>query len=74
MSYGARGGEKRFITNMVLESKLFAKQVGCFTCLVSKKETLPSIVQQLKKVSALFDVIEMAQGNKISRFIAWRFE
>ena len=67
------GGEKRFIKNMIRESKLFSKQVGCFTCLVSKKETLAPIIQLLKKASAKFDVIEMAQGNKVSRFIAWHF-
>lgn len=67
------GGEKRFIKNMIRESKMFSTQVGCFTCLVSKKETLAPIMQVLKKASAKYDVIEMAQGNKISRFIAWSF-
>ena len=67
------GGEKRFIKNMISESKMFSTQVGCFTCLVSKKETLAPIIQALKKASAQFDVIEMSQGNKVSRFIAWHF-
>lgn len=69
-----QGGERRFISNMIFESQSVAKQVGCFTCLVSKKETLIPLIRQLKKASAKFDVVEMAQGNKVSRFIAWRFE
>lgn len=69
-----KGGEKQFIKNMIFESQDYANQVGCFTCLVSKKENLSSLKQSLKKVSAEFDVVEMAQGNKISRFIAWRFK
>ncbi|CAG0910651.1 unnamed protein product, partial [Cyprideis torosa] len=42
--------------------------------LVSKKENLKPFYNHLKKVKA-FDVktIEMEQGNKISRFIAWTF-
>lgn len=69
-----KGGEKQFITNMIFESKDYAQQVGYFTCLVSKKETLGPLKRSLNKIAAKFDVIEMAQGNKISRFIAWRFE
>ncbi len=68
------GGEKRFITNMIFESQDYGSQVGCFTCLVSKKENLGALKRSLNKVGAKFDVIEMAQGNKISRFIAWHFE
>lgn len=68
-----KGGEKNFITNMIFESQDYAQQVGCFTCLVSKKENLGPLKRSLNKVSADFDVVEMAQGNKISRFIAWRY-
>ncbi|NVK36994.1 MAG: 23S rRNA (adenine(1618)-N(6))-methyltransferase RlmF [Gammaproteobacteria bacterium] len=68
------GGERRFITKMIFESQTFKQQVACFTCLVSKKETLQDLKRPLKKVNAIFDVVKMQQGNKESRFIAWRYE
>ncbi|WP_300436649.1 23S rRNA (adenine(1618)-N(6))-methyltransferase RlmF [Christiangramia sp.] len=68
------GGESLFIKRMIKESLLFKKQVGWFTCLVSKKENLPKIYKQLNKIDADFRTVEMSQGNKKSRFIAWRFE
>jgi len=68
-----QGGEKRFIINMIYDSQNFKQQVGCFTCLVSKKETLPAIKKLLNKLNAKFDVVDMHQGNKVSRFIAWRY-
>lgn len=67
------GGEKRFIQTMIRESVEFKHQVGWFSCLVSKKETLNPIKKTLKKVNAQVVEVPMQQGNKISRFIAWRF-
>lgn len=67
------GGESLFIKRMIRESVFFKSQVGWFTSLVSKKENLPKIYKQLKKIKAIFKTIEMKQGNKISRIIAWRF-
>ena len=68
------GGELAFITNMIYESAHFKKQCLWFTSLVSKKENLKPFYNHLKKVGAV-DVrtIDMEQGNKISRFIAWTF-
>lgn len=69
-----KGGEERFIRNMIYESADFAKNVGWFTTLVSKKGHLRGINKALKKVGAKeVKVIEMEQGNKKSRFVAWRF-
>ncbi|GAA4318255.1 23S rRNA (adenine(1618)-N(6))-methyltransferase RlmF [Pontixanthobacter gangjinensis] len=67
------GGEALFIKRMIRESVGFSSQVGWFTCLVSKRENLPRLYKQLKKLKASFKTIEMGQGNKISRFIAWKF-
>ncbi|VXB62012.1 putative AdoMet-dependent methyltransferase [Flavobacterium sp. 9AF] len=68
------GGELAFVTNMIYESAHFKKQCLWFTSLVSKKENLRSFYNHLKKVNALeIKTIEMKQGNKISRFIAWTF-
>lgn len=67
------GGELAFITNMIYESVHFKTQCKWFTSLVSKKENLKPLFTVLKKVKAAFEVIEMQQGNKTSRIIAWRF-
>ena len=68
------GGEALFIKRMIKESVNFRAQVGWFTSLVSKKENLPKIYKQLEKLKATYKTIEMEQGNKRSRFIAWKFE
>ena len=68
------GGELAFISNMINESKVYQKQVLWFTCLVSKKDHLSKLKLTLKKAHAKqIKVINMAQGHKISRFIAWSF-
>ncbi|PRY14975.1 23S rRNA m(6)A-1618 methyltransferase [Pontibacter ummariensis] len=68
------GGEKKFVTDMVDQSKQFATSCFWFTSLVSKQANLSSIYHALKQVSA-FEVktIPMGQGNKTSRLVAWTF-
>jgi 23S rRNA (adenine1618-N6)-methyltransferase len=68
------GGELAFITNLIYESAHFKRQCFWFTSLVSKKENLKPLYNHLKKVGAIeVKTINMEQGNKISRFIAWTF-
>lgn len=68
------GGEVNFIRQMIKESKQYREQVLWFTCLVSKKDHLSTIKLSLKKANAAkINVVKMAQGQKISRFIAWSF-
>lgn len=68
------GGEVQFLQQMILQSKMAAKSVDWFTSLVSKSEHLPGVYLALKKVDATtIKTIPMAQGNKISRIVAWRF-
>ena len=68
------GGEIGFITQMIYESVKYPLQVFWFTTLVSKKDNLKSIYKTLNKVGAVeVKTIEMAQGQKISRFVAWTF-
>jgi 23S rRNA (adenine1618-N6)-methyltransferase len=68
------GGELSFIRRMIEESAEFAEQCGWFTTLVSKSEHLPRLEQALRKVkAATVKVIDMAQGHKKSRIVAWRF-
>lgn len=68
------GGEIGFITQMIYESVKYPSQVLWFTTLVSKKENLSSIYKTLKKVNAVsVKTIEMSQGQKNSRIVAWSF-
>ena len=68
------GGELGFIRRMIEESAEFAGQCEWFTTLVSKSEHLPRLEQALRKVKAAeVKIIDMAQGQKKSRILAWRF-
>jgi len=68
------GGELSFITQMIYESAKYPLQVLWFTTLVSKTAHLSSIYKALNKVNAgTIKTIEMAQGQKTSRFVAWTF-
>jgi 23S rRNA (adenine1618-N6)-methyltransferase len=68
------GGEIKFIASMVEQSLEFAEQCLWFTSLVSKKDNLQPLTRILEKAKvAHFKVIEMAQGQKTSRFIAWTY-
>lgn len=68
------GGEIKFIARMVSQSTAFADQCLWFTSLVSKKDNLQPLHRILVQTGvADFKVVEMAQGQKISRFIAWTY-
>lgn len=68
------GGEPAFLRRMLAESKDFAHQVYWFSTLVSKQQHLAKLQQQLQQLEATqVQVIEMAQGNKQSRILAWSF-
>ncbi len=68
------GGEIGFITQMIYESVKYPMQCFWFTTLVSKKDNLSNIDKTLNKVGAVeIKTIDMAQGQKISRIVAWTF-
>ena len=68
------GGEERFVKNMIIQSKIFGKQVFWFSTLISKENRLQTVYQMLKKAKVLeMKTIKMAQGNKQSRIVAWTF-
>lgn len=67
------GGEKKFILSMIHESILYKTQCKWFSTLVSKNESLPVLIKKLDEVKANHKVIEMAQGQKKSRILAWSF-
>jgi 23S rRNA (adenine1618-N6)-methyltransferase len=68
------GGEARFVTQLITESALMPGQVLWFSTLVSKASNLPLIETTLRKAGALESrIVEMGQGQKQSRFVAWTF-
>ena len=69
------GGEQRFVRRMIEESTQFAQSCRWFTSLISKKETLEGCYRTLEKVKAIeVKTINMSQGQKISRVLAWAFK
>ena len=68
------GGEAAFIRRMVQESGRRPRAAYWYTSLVSKKETLPGVHRALQTAGATeVRTIEMAQGQKKSRLVAWTF-
>ena len=68
------GGEITFIKKMITESTYFKNNCFWFTTLVSKKENLNKIYKELKKANVTdIKTIDMKQGQKISRIVAWTF-
>ena len=68
------GGEKRFIKDMIRESKKFRETCFWFTTLVSKQSNLSTVQGLLKEAKAEeVRTIPMGIGNKTSRIVAWTF-
>ena len=68
------GGEVAFIENMIRESAQFKSLCNWFTTLVSQEKHLRKLNDTLKKVTVKeIRIINMAQGQKQSRILAWRF-
>ena len=70
-----KGGEISFVRQMIKESASYAEQSLWFTCLISKKDNLAPVYQALKKLKvAKIKTIEMVQGQKVTRVVAWSFQ
>jgi len=68
------GGEEAFISHMIAQSAEIPLNCYWFTTLVSKGENMHNVYKALKKVKATeVKKIDMAQGNKVSRLVAWTF-
>lgn len=68
------GGELGFIERMIAESAALPYLCRWFTTVVSKSEHLPRLRQALKAARVEgTKVIEVAQGQKKSRILAWTF-
>ncbi|WAC43247.1 RlmF-related methyltransferase [Pseudomonas sp. SL4(2022)] len=69
-----QGGEAAFVSQLIKESAEIGQQVLWFSSLISKAGNLPGVYSALKKAGALqVQTVEMAQGQKQSRFVAWTF-
>lgn len=70
-----QGGEQGFIKQMIFESSKYPMYCLWFTTLVSRKDHLYSLYKALEKVKCVeVKTINMAQGQKNSRFLAWTFQ
>ena len=68
------GGEVSFIKRMINESAEFKSNCLWFTTLVSKKENLSAIYKELENINPFeIKTIEMQQGQKLTRIVAWTF-
>lgn len=68
------GGELAFIKQMIFESVDYRDNVAWFSTLVSKSTTMPLLYEELKKEGITkVRTIDMAQGQKKTRILAWRF-
>lgn len=69
-----KGGEVAFIRNMIEESALIGSQCCWFTTLVAKSAHLSEVYYTLERAGVKdIRTVEMAQGQKQSRFVAWTF-
>ena len=68
------GGERAFVRRMIEESIQIRTQCFWFTSIISKESHLPVIFEALERAH-VFDsrVMEMAQGQKKTRLVAWTF-
>jgi 23S rRNA (adenine1618-N6)-methyltransferase len=68
------GGEEVFVCRMIEESAAFFDRCLWFTALISRSASLTGIYRALHKAGVQdYRTIEMAQGQKKSRFVAWTF-
>ena len=68
------GGEKKFISRMIKQSKSYARQILWFTCLVSAKRNLHSIENDFKNAGIKNYLIKaVGHGQKTSSMILWSY-
>lgn len=69
-----KGGEQLFLKKLIRESQVYSTQCRWFSSLVSKTDNVKPAKKLIRKLGAV-DIreIEMKQGNKITRVLAWTF-
>lgn len=74
MELCCEGGEEAFVCRMIEESARLRGSCLWFTTLISKSASLPGVYRAIKYAGAVENrTIEMAQGQKKSRIVAWTF-
>lgn len=68
------GGEAGFLRRLIAESAGHRDACAWFTALVSRSASVPGLVAALRACGAAHRVVEMGQGHKRSRILAWSFE
>lgn len=68
------GGERGFIGRLIAESARYRHLCAWFTCLVSKAANLTPLRAAIRAAGAVeLRTVDMAQGQKTSRFLAWSY-
>lgn len=68
------GGEKRFVNDLIRQSKQFGSSCFLFSTMVSKQSNLKGVYAALTNANARdVQTIPMGQGNKSSRMVSWTF-
>jgi 23S rRNA (adenine1618-N6)-methyltransferase len=68
------GGEEAFVRRMIQQSARIPTQCKWFSTLIAKSDHLPAVYKSLEIARAAeVKTIDMAQGQKVSRVVAWRF-
>ena len=69
-----QGGEEAFVRRMIQQSSRIPSQCKWFSTLIAKNDHLPAVYKSLSIARAAeVKTINMAQGQKVSRVVAWRF-
>ncbi|TMU14579.1 23S rRNA (adenine(1618)-N(6))-methyltransferase RlmF [Halomonas sp. ATBC28] len=69
-----KGGEQLFLKKLIRESQVYSTQCRWFSSLVSKADNVKPAKKLIRKLGAV-DIreIEMKQGKKVTRVLAWTF-
>lgn len=69
-----KGGEQLFLKKLIRESQAYSTQCRWFTSLVSKADNVKPAKKLIRKLGAVdCREIDMKQGNKMTRVLAWTF-
>jgi len=69
-----KGGEQLFLKKLIRESQVYSTQCRWFSSLVSKADNVKPAKKLIRKLGAVDSrEIEMRQGNKVTRVLAWTF-
>lgn len=70
-----KGGEQLFLKKLIRESQVYATQCRWFSSLISKSDNVKPAKKLISKLGAVDSrEIEMRQGNKVTRVLAWTFK